>query len=142
MAQVRFYALQQAQGRQPVKIEYPEKKTSDYFALNVFDNKKMQEYLSLDAFKGVLDCVEKGDKIDRKLAEQVAVGMKAWALDMGATYYTHWFSPLTDGTAEKHDAFLQFTENGNVIEVSCHDPRHCRPVDSGNGFRPEFGEFR
>ena len=116
MATIRFFALQDAQNRRPVNIEYPEKKTSDYFGLNVFSGKTMQEYLSTMAYEGVKECVEKGDKIDRKLAEQVAVGMKAWALDMGATYYTHWFSPLTDGTAEKHDAFIHFTENGNVIE--------------------------
>lgn len=90
---------------------------SPALSVNVFDRKMMQEYLSNDAFEGVMECVEKGNKIDRKLAEQVAVGMKAWALDQGATYYTHWFSPLTDGTAEKHDAFIQFTENGNLIEA-------------------------
>lgn len=117
MAQIRFFALQEAQNRRPVKIEYPQKKTSDYFGINVFDKKKMQEYLSSEAYEGVMDCIEKGDKIDRKLAEQVAVGMKAWALDLGATYYTHWFSPLTDGTAEKHDAFIHFTESGNLVEA-------------------------
>ncbi|MBN2485260.1 MAG: glutamine synthetase III [Bacteroidales bacterium] len=117
MAQIRFFALKEAQNRQPVKIDYPEKKTSDYFGAYVFNRRTMQEYLSNDAFDGVMECIEKGTKIDRKLAEQVAVGMKAWALDMGATYYTHWFSPLTDGTAEKHDSFIQFTENGGVIEA-------------------------
>ncbi len=116
MAQIRFYALKEAQNRQPVNIEYPQKKTSDYFGVNVFDNRTMQEYLSQDSFAGVMECIEKGIKIDRKLAEQVAVGMKAWALDLGATYYTHWFSPLTDGTAEKHDAFIQFAEGGGLIE--------------------------
>ncbi len=117
MAKIRFFALQEAQNRQPVKIEYPTKKTSDYFSTYVFDNRTMQEYLSQDAYAGVMDCVEKGEKIDRRLAEQVAVGMKAWALDMGATYYTHWFSPLNDGTAEKHDAFVQFADSGGVIEA-------------------------
>lgn len=117
MAHIRFFALKEAMNRQPVNIEYPEKKTSDYFSASVFDNKKMQEYLSREAYYGVMECVEKGDKINRRLAEQVAVGMKAWALDKGATYYTHWFSPLTDGTAEKHDAFIDFAENGGVIEA-------------------------
>lgn len=117
MAHIRFFALKEAMNRQPVNIEYPEKKTSDYFSTCVFDNKTMQEYLSREAYLGVKECVEKGDKINRRLAEQVAVGMKAWALDSGATYYTHWFSPLTDGTAEKHDAFIQFAENGGIIEA-------------------------
>lgn len=116
MAQIRFFALQEAQNRIPEKIDYPEKKTSDYFGINVFDKRKMQEYLSEDSYSGVMESIEQGCKIDRKLAEQVAVGMKAWALDMGATYYTHWFSPLTDGTAEKHDAFIQFSDTGGVIE--------------------------
>lgn len=117
MAQIRFFALRDAYNRQPVPIEYPQKKTSDYFGINVFNKKTMQEYLSSDAYNGVMECIERGDKIDRKLAEQVAVGMKAWALDLGATYYTHWFSPLTDGTAEKHDAFIQFTDNGGLLEA-------------------------
>ncbi len=117
MAQIRFFALKEAYNRQPVQIEYPEKKTSDYFGTSVFNKKTMQEYLSNDAYNGVVESIERGDKIDRKLAEQVAVGMKAWALDLGATYYTHWFSPLTDGTAEKHDAFIQFSENGGLIEA-------------------------
>lgn len=117
MAQIRFFALKEAQNRQPVNIAYPQKKTSDYFGDNVFDKMTMQEYLSHDTFVSVMECIEKGAKIDRKLAEQVAVGMKAWALDLGATYYTHWFSPLTDGTAEKHDAFIQFVEGGGLIEA-------------------------
>ncbi|MBN1118281.1 MAG: glutamine synthetase III [Bacteroidales bacterium] len=117
MAQIRFFALQEAQNRQPVNIEYPNKRTSEYFGSYVFDKRNMQEYLSQEAFAGVMESIEKGDKIDRKLADQVAVGMKAWALDLGATYYTHWFSPLTDGTAEKHDAFIQFTDTGGVIEA-------------------------
>jgi glutamine synthetase len=116
MAQIRFFALKEAHNRQAINIEYPEKKTSDYFGLNVFDKQKMQEYLSESAYDNVMASIEQGSKIDRKLAEQVAVGMKSWALDMGATYYTHWFSPLTDGTAEKHDAFIQFKEAGGVIE--------------------------
>ena len=116
MAHIRFFALKEAQNRIPEKLEYPEKKTSDYFGVNVFDKRKMQEYLSEDSYRGVMESIEQGSKIDRKLAEQVAVGMKAWALDMGATYHTHWFSPLTDGTAEKHDAFIQFSESGGVIE--------------------------
>ncbi len=116
MAQIRFLALEEAQRHKPQKIDYPSKKTSDYFGCNVFDKQKMQEYLSEDAYKGVILSIEEGSRIDRKLANQVAIGMKAWALDMGATYYTHWFSPLTDGTAEKHDAFIKFGEDGNVIE--------------------------
>lgn len=117
MAKIRFFALSEASNREPVKMEYPQKKTSDYFGVNVFDKRTMQEYLSNDAYHGVMESIERGDKIDRKLAEQVAVGMKAWALDLGATYYTHWFSPLTDGTAEKHDAFIQFGDNGGLIEA-------------------------
>ncbi len=116
MAIIRFFALQEAQKRKPEKINYPFKTTSDYFGVNVFDKRKMQKYLSEDAYNGVMLSIEDGARIDRKLANQVAIGMKAWALEMGATYYTHWFSPLTDGTAEKHDAFIKFGEDGNLIE--------------------------
>lgn len=116
MAIIRFGALQEASSRRPVKISYPHKKTSDYFGINVFDKEKMQKYLSKEAYDGVLDCIEKGTRIDRRLADKVAIGMKTWALEMGATHYSHWFHPLTDGTAEKHDAFIEHSEFGGVVE--------------------------
>lgn len=116
MAVIRFVALEEASKRAPREFEYPEKKTSDYFGINVFDKQKMQKYLSKDTYDGVVECIEKGIKIDRHLADKVAVGMKSWALEMGATHYSHWFHPLTDGTAEKHDAFIEHSQFGGVVE--------------------------
>jgi glutamine synthetase len=116
MATLRFQALQEVLRRKPVHIDYPSEKISEYFGVNVFDHKTMQKYLSLEAYKSVQRSIEKGARIDRKMADEVAAGMKAWATERGATHYTHWFHPLTDATAEKHDAFIEFSDDGSVIE--------------------------
>jgi glutamine synthetase len=116
MAHLRFQALQEVLRRKPVEVTYPSKKISDFFGINVFDQQKMQKYLSMEAYKSVQKSIESGNRIDRKMADEVAAGMKAWATERGATHYTHWFHPLTDATAEKHDAFIEVTESGSVIE--------------------------
>jgi len=116
MAIIRFQAVHDANQHKPVQVSPPSKTTSEYFAINVFDRMKMQKYLSQEAYEGVMECIEKGMNIDRRLADKVAAGMKTWALDMGATHYSHWFHPLTDGTAEKHDAFIEYSEYGGVVE--------------------------
>ena len=116
MANLRFQALQEVLRRQPVDIAFPSNKISDYFGINVFDRQKMQKYLSLEAYRSVQRSIEKGTRIDRKMADEVAAGMKAWATERGATHYTHWFHPLTDATAEKHDAFIELSDSGSVIE--------------------------
>ncbi|MDX2432864.1 MAG: glutamine synthetase III [Bacteroides sp.] len=117
MAIIRFKALEQVFNRKPNHITPPSDKTSDYYAINVFDKVKMQKYLSKDSFNHVMDAMEKGTAIDRKKADSVATGMKSWAIERGATHYTHWFQPLTGGTAEKHDAFIEVSPNGGVVEV-------------------------
>ncbi len=117
MAVIRFKALEQVFDRKPNHIPPPSDKTSDYYAINVFDRPKMQKYLSKDAFNSVMDAIDKGTPIDRKKADSVAAGMKAWATERGATHYTHWFQPLTGGTAEKHDAFIQPNSYGGVVET-------------------------
>jgi len=116
MATLRFKALEQVFDRKPACIEAPAKKTSEYFGRYVFDKAKMQKFLSKEAYQTVITAIEKGIRIDRKMADQVAAGMKEWALEIGATHYTHWFHPLTEGTAEKHDAFAEPAGNGMVIE--------------------------
>jgi glutamine synthetase len=116
MAVIRFKALEQVFDRKPLHVPPPSDKTSDYFAINVFDKVKMQKYLSRDAFNHVMDAIDKGIPIDRRKADSVASGMKAWAIERGATHYTHWFQPLTGGTAEKHDAFIQPNQFGGVVE--------------------------
>jgi glutamine synthetase len=116
MAIIRFQAVHTAISRKAPQIESPFKKTSDYYGINVFNREKMRRYLSQEAFEGVMECIDKGLNVDRRLADKVAVGMKVWAMEMGATHFSHWFHPLTDGTAEKHDAFLEFSENEQVVE--------------------------
>lgn len=102
--------------RKPVEVKREENLTSDYYGMLVFDRPKMKKYLSKDSYKGIIDAIDNGTTIDRKIADQVAIGMKAWAIENGATHYTHWFHPLTDGTAEKHDAFIDHSELGGVVE--------------------------
>jgi glutamine synthetase len=116
MAAIRFTALSEAFCRQAIPFPTPKMPISEYFGVNVFDKKKMAKYLSKEAYNHVMDAIEQGTRIDRKIADQVATGMKAWAMEMGATHYTHWFQPLTEGTAEKHDTFADFAEDGSVIE--------------------------
>ena len=116
MATLRFQALKEASNRIPVKFEEIDKK-STIFGANVFNDKAMKQYLTSDAFKGVRDAVQHGTKIDRKLADYIAMGMKEWALLKGVTHYTHWFQPLTGATAEKHDAFFETSYDGsNPVE--------------------------
>ena len=116
MATLRFQALQEVLRRQAVKVDYPSQRISEYFGINVFDPRTMQKYLSQEAYKSVQKSIQMGTRIDRKMADEVAAGMKAWATERGATHYTHWFHPLTDATAEKHDAFIEFSDDGSVIE--------------------------
>ncbi len=89
---------------------------SEIFASNVFNEYVMEQYLTKEAFKGVMSAVKEGSRIDRKIADQVANCMKNWALSKGVTHYTHWFQPLTGGTAEKHDAFFELLPSGKALE--------------------------
>ena len=115
MTTVRFKAIDEALSRSAVNKD-TDLKTSEYFGINVFNKVRMQEYLSKEALESILASIEKGKKIDRKTANQIALGMKAWAVSMGATHYTHWFHPLNGATAEKHDAFFEPADNSGVIE--------------------------
>jgi glutamine synthetase len=116
MAQFRFRALEEVLTRKPIEVKREENLVSDFYGMNVFDRPKMKKYLSKEAYKAVIDAIDNGTPVDRKMADQVAQGMKSWALENGATHITHWFHPLTDGTAEKHDAFVIHGENGGVVE--------------------------
>ncbi len=116
MANIRFQALQAVLTRAIPEVKIPFPKISDFFAANVFDKKKMKEYLSTEAYQGIVNSIEKGEPIPRDLAEQVASAMRSWAMGKGATHYTHWFQPLTGSTAEKHDAFFEPTADGTAIE--------------------------
>jgi glutamine synthetase len=116
MAVLRFKALEEQFSREPLNVVAPATKVSDYFGMYVFDKNKMQKYLSKDAFKSVMTAINKGERIDRKLADLVASGMKAWAIENGVTHYTHWFQPLTDTTAEKHDTLVEIDKSGIAFE--------------------------
>ena len=116
MAELRFSALKEVFNRMPVEAITPEKNVSNYFGINVFNLHKMEHYLSMEAFKVVKRAIEEGKSLTRREADQVAIGLKAWALEKGATHYTHWFHPLTEGTAEKHDGFIEFGDNGHIVE--------------------------
>lgn len=116
MATVRFYALKEVLNRKPVDFKNPYSKSSDYFSSNVFNKRAMQEFMTPDAYKVVMQAITEGKKIDRDMADSIASSMKAWASSKGATHYTHWFQPLTGTTAEKHDAFFDLTGDNSAIE--------------------------
>lgn len=116
MAKLRFIALEQAQKRTPVTVTPPSKKVSDYYGMNVFGEEAMKANLSSDTYKKLKDAIDKGDSIDDNVADAVASAMKVWAIEKGATHFTHWFQPLSGVTAEKHDAFFDVTGSGKVIE--------------------------
>ncbi|WP_321295543.1 glutamine synthetase III [Marinifilum fragile] len=116
MATIRFQALNELLSRQPKSVSLPSNKVTDYYGDLVFNVESMRKYLSKDAFKAVMAANQKGGSIDRKMSDGIALGMKSWAIEKGATHYTHWFQPLTDGTAEKHDGFIDYGDGGNMIE--------------------------
>lgn len=115
MSTIRFAALQETLKRSPKTIVEKEKRSS-LFGKNVFHKHAMQQYLTRSAYESVMNAIEKGTKIDRKIADQVAVSMKDWAMSKGATHYTHWFQPLTGATAEKHDAFFESINGSLAME--------------------------
>ena len=115
MSKIRFKALSETLNRKPIEVNENTKR-SLLFGENVFDETSMRQYLTKDAYIGVMSAIGKGTKIDRKIANQVSSAMKEWALSKGVTHYTHWFQPLTGATAEKHDAFFETIGGGLAIE--------------------------
>ena len=116
MSNLRFKAIEEASKRKAHSVAPIKKKTSDYYGMLVFDRNQMRKYLSKETLRAVFDAIDKGAPLERNIANHVAAGMRMWAMELGATHYTHWFHPLTDGTAEKHDAFIENNGNGGVIE--------------------------
>ncbi|MDR2287122.1 MAG: glutamine synthetase III [Prevotellaceae bacterium] len=116
MENFRFKALTILNSRQPVHFKGKDEAVSTYFAENVFDRNKMRKYLTPEAFDAVIEAIDEGAKINRKFADQIASGMKSWAIERGVTHYTHWFHPLNESTAEKHDSFFEITKSGDGIE--------------------------
>ncbi|MBK8625394.1 MAG: glutamine synthetase III [Saprospiraceae bacterium] len=116
MAFIRNEALKSTLDRKPVTIIEPVERRSELYAVNVFNDTAMNHFMTKDDYNAVQDAINHGKKIDRKVADQVAAGMKSWAISKGATHYTHWFQPLTGGTAEKHDAFFEPKGDGTAVD--------------------------
>ncbi|MFN4147338.1 MAG: glutamine synthetase III [Runella sp.] len=116
MANMRFKALEMAYNRSTVPVATPTEKIIEYFGSYTFSDEVMKTLLSPEAYLKVSNAIKSGSRIDREIADEVATAMKSWATSKGATHYTHWFQPLTGGTAEKHDAFFDVTPQGKAIE--------------------------
>ena len=113
---LRFKVVEEAFKKHPLEVDLPEKRPSEYFAKYVFNQKKMWKYLPVDIYEKLREAIEEGTPLDMATADEIAKGMKRWAMEMGATHITHWFQPLTEGTAEKHDAFVEHDGKGGMIE--------------------------
>ncbi len=113
----RFDLVKESFEKRPVEVKVPAGKTSDYYGELVFDRAKMYKYLDAKTLKALLNCIDKGVALDRETADGVARGMKEWAMEHGVTHITHWFQPLTEGTAEKHDSLIDYDSKGGVIET-------------------------
>ncbi len=116
MARLRFKAVEEAQNRTATKVDIPTGKVTDFYGSNIFNDEVMRAMLSPEAYMKVTVAIKSGDKIDREIADEVAAAMKSWAVSKGATHYTHWFQPLTGGSAEKHDAFFDINLDGKAVE--------------------------
>ena len=116
MSQLRFKVVEEAFNRKAVKVEIPKEKSSEYYGKAVFNRQKMFEYLPKNTYEALTKAIDNKMPLSREVADSVAAGMKQWALDNGAKHYTHWFHPLTDGTAEKHDSFIEHDGKGGVVE--------------------------
>ena len=113
---LRFQVVEEAFKKQAKEVKVPKERPSDYFGKYVFNRQKMYKYLPADVYAKLIDVIDNGARLDRSIADAVAAGMKQWAQEMGATHYTHWFQPLTEGTAEKHDAFVEHDGKGGMVE--------------------------
>ncbi|MBR4897213.1 MAG: glutamine synthetase III [Prevotella sp.] len=116
MEALRFQVVGEAFKKKPLCVEAPSEKPSEYFGLKVFNRQKMYKYLPKSVYDKMIDVIENGTRLDRAVADAVAAGMMQWAQENGVTHYTHWFQPLTEGTAEKHDSFIEHDGKGGMIE--------------------------
>ena len=116
MSNLRFEAVEKAFSKRPVSVIQPVERPSEYFGKYVFNRAKMYKYLPADIYEKLIDVIDNGTPLDRGIADAVAKGMKQWADENGVTHYTHWVQPLTEGTAEKHDAFIEPDGKGGMIE--------------------------
>ena len=113
---LRFQVVEEAFKKKAANVEVPIERPSEYFGKYVFNRAKMYKYLPADVYAKLIDVIDNGARLDRSIADEVAAGMKQWAMEYGVTHYTHWFQPLTEGTAEKHDAFVEHDGKGGMVE--------------------------
>ena len=132
MGNVRFKAVEKAFAHHAVDVEVPEGRVKEYFASNVFTRERMKEYIAQEVLDRLFDDVDNGRTIHRDIADNVAIGMRKWAMDHGATHYTHWFQPLTGGTAEKHDAFFSLNKDGALLEEFSGDSLYQQEPDASS----------
>ena len=116
METLRFQVVEEAFKKKPLDVKTPSDRPSDYFGKKVFNREKMNKYLPMDVYDKMIDVMDNGARLDLTIADSVAAGMKQWAIDNGVTHYTHWFQPLTEGTAEKHDSFIEHDGKGGMVE--------------------------
>ena len=116
MTNLRFEAVTEASRKRPVEVITPVQRPSEFFGRKVFNRARMYKYLPADVYEKLVDVIDNGAQLDRGIANAVAKGMKQWADENGVTHYSHWFQPLTEGTAEKHDAFVEHDGKGGMIE--------------------------
>ena len=116
MTNLRFKVVESAFNKKSLKVDTPKERQSEYFGKKVFNRAKMYKYLRKPVYEAMIDVMDNGACLDRSIADAVAAGMKKWAEENGVTHYTHWFQPLTEGTAEKHDAFIEHDDKGGMIE--------------------------
>ncbi|MBD8003100.1 glutamine synthetase III family protein [Phocaeicola faecium] len=116
MSELRFNMVEKAFRAKPLEIAVPSERPAEYFGKYVFNREKMFKYLPAPVYARLADAMDNGAALDREVADQVAEGMKRWAMELGVTHYTHWFQPLTEGTAEKHDAFIEHDGKGGMLE--------------------------
>ena len=116
MNNLRFQVVEEAFKKHALDVKVPSERPSEYFGKYVFNREKMLRYLPKDVYETMVDVMDNGARLDRSIADAVAAGMKQWAIEQGVTHYTHWFQPLTEGTAEKHDAFVEHDGKGGMIE--------------------------
>jgi glutamine synthetase len=132
MGNVRFDAIHRAMEHKPLNVSSPEGRVKDYFARDVFTRDRMKEYISDDVLQQLFDDVDNGRTIHRDIAGTVAIGIRKWAMEHGATHYTHWFQPLTGGTAEKHDAFFTLNRDGQLMEEFSGDSLYQQEPDASS----------
>lgn len=116
MSKLRFKVVEEAFDRKAMPVDIPAARPVEYYGKYVFNRQKMFEYLPKNTYDVLVDAIDNKKPLPREVADSVAAGMKQWAIDNGARHYTHWFHPLTDGTAEKHDAFIEHDGKGGVVE--------------------------